>query len=62
MTRCENDSTDGLDLSDDAGYGRRGQEAVVADNQPTNLNGTYIYEDLCLRGIKAGLQFLTAFH
>lgn len=45
VTRRENDSSDGLDLPDDAGDSRRGQEAIVADNQPANLNGTYIYED-----------------
>lgn len=45
VTRREDDSSDGLDLPDDAGNSRRGQEAIVADNQPPNLNSTYIYTE-----------------
>ena len=37
---CEDDPTEGLDLPDDAGDGRRGQEAVVADDQTSDLHGT----------------------
>lgn len=36
----EDDPTDGLDLPDDAGHGRGGQESVVADYQTTNLSST----------------------
>lgn len=45
VARRENDSTDGFDLPDDAGNSRCGQEAIVADNQPADLNGTYNNED-----------------
>lgn len=33
----EDDPADGLDLPDDAGNSRGGQEAVVSDNQPADL-------------------------
>lgn len=37
VTGCEDDPTYGLDLPDDAGNSRGGQEAIVADYQTTNL-------------------------
>lgn len=40
VASCEDDPTDGLDLPDDAGNSGGGQEAVVADNQTTNLQST----------------------
>ena len=38
---CEDDPTEGLDLPDDAGHGRCGQEAVVADDQTSDLHGRH---------------------
>lgn len=35
---CEDDPTDGLDLPDDAGNGRSGQEPVMADHQTSDLH------------------------
>lgn len=40
VTGCEDDPAYGLDLPDDAGNSRRGQEAIVADYQTTNLHST----------------------
>lgn len=37
MAGCEDDPTYGLDLPDDAGNSRGGQEAIVSDHQPTDL-------------------------
>ena len=42
MAGCEDDPTEGLDLPDDARHGRRGQEAVVADDQTSNLHAVDI--------------------
>lgn len=44
VTGCEDDPTYGFDLPDDAGNSRGGQEAIVSDNQPTDLNNTDIKE------------------
>lgn len=44
MTGSEDDPTYGLDLPDDAGNGGGGQEAVVSDNQPADLNNADISE------------------
>lgn len=38
VTGCEDDPTYGFDLPDDAGDSRGGQEAVVSDNQPSDLS------------------------
>lgn len=46
VTGCEDDPTYGLDLPDDAGNSWGGQEAIVSDNQPTDLNNTDIKEGL----------------
>lgn len=40
VTSCKDNPAYGLDLPDDAGNSRGGQEAIVADNQPTDLHGT----------------------
>lgn len=44
MTSCKDDPAYGLDLPDDAGNSRGGQEAIVANNQATNLHSTDINE------------------
>lgn len=44
MTGREDDPTDGLDLPDDAGNSRGGQEAIVSNNQPADLSDTDIKE------------------
>lgn len=46
VTGCQDDSTNGLDLPDDAGHSRGGEEAVVSNHQPTNLNETDKRESL----------------
>lgn len=48
VTSCKDDPTYGLDLPDDAGDSRGGQEAIVADNQATNLQSTDFNEERCL--------------
>lgn len=47
VTGCEDDPTDGLDLPDDAGNSRGGQEATVPDNQSTDLNNTDMKDEYC---------------
>lgn len=37
MAGCQNDPTNGFDLSNDAGYGRGGKDSILPDNQATNL-------------------------
>lgn len=59
MTSCEDDPTNGLDLPDDAGNRGGGQEAIVADNQATNLHSKDFSEEQCQLFILPGLRFLT---
>lgn len=44
VTGCEDDPAYGLDLPDDAGNSRGGQEAIVADDQATDLHATDMSE------------------
>lgn len=34
---CQNDPTNGFDLSNDAGYSRGGEDSILSNNQATNL-------------------------
>lgn len=54
VTSCEDDPADGLDLPDDAGNSRGGQEAIVADYQAANLHSTNINEEQCQLHINQG--------
>lgn len=45
VTSCEDDPTYGLNFSDDAGNSRGGQEAIVANDQTTNLRSTDINKE-----------------
>lgn len=44
VTSCEDDPTNRLDLPDDAGNSRGGEEAIVANYQTTNLHNKDISE------------------